>query len=141
MKKHHARTLPFALLTLLVGLTSFPSLSHGQDAAEYRRRANVLRQAVQRCSQRLVTGDITACTVDVGFGINRTVSIPEAQRLADEYDVKARQADTQAERAYCVAARERYIRDMAQVRAHAEDHRDGPARTYGMDEEERGGPV
>lgn len=114
MQKHQARIIPFVLLILLLA-TSFPALSKAQDATEYRRRANVLRQAVQRCSQRLLSGDITACTVDVGFDVNRTVSMPEAQRLADDYERRAQQADREWQKKNCVAVRDRYIRDMAAV--------------------------
>jgi hypothetical protein len=108
----------FALLVTLVFLSAFaslPSLCHGQDAAEYRRRANVLRQAMQRCSQRLQSGDITTCSVDVGFGINRTVSMPEAARLADDFERRAQQMDREWQKNHCLAVRDRYIRDMAAI--------------------------
>lgn len=115
MRGHPCRSLLLSLFTFFVVFVSFPTPSRAQDAAEYRRRANVLRQAVQRCSQRLASGDISACTVDVGFGINRTVSMPEAQRLADDFERRAQQMDTEWQKKHCVAVRDRYIRDMAAI--------------------------
>jgi hypothetical protein len=115
MQKHHARTFALALLILLLTATLFNALVHAQDATEYRRRASVLRQAVQRCSQRLLSGDITACTVDVGFDVNRTVSMPEAQRLADDYERRAQQMDREWQKKNCSAVRDRYVRDMAAI--------------------------
>jgi hypothetical protein len=42
--------------------------------------------------------------------------LSEAVRLADEYDVKARQADVQAEKTWCNATKDRYVRDMEAIR-------------------------
>jgi hypothetical protein len=117
MREHHVRIFPFALLAVMVGITLLPAISRAQTAAEYHRRASVLRQAVQRCSQRLQVGDITACTVDVGFDVNRRVSMPEAIRLANEYDRRAQEADKTG----CMAVRDRYIRDMEVVRRMQRD--------------------
>jgi hypothetical protein len=116
MQIKHILIVIFTILLIAVILPLMPAPSCAQDSQEYRRRANVLRQAVQRCNERISSRELTSCTVEVGFGINRTVSMSEALKIADDFDRRAREFDREGEKRWCVSVRDRYIRDMEAIR-------------------------
>lgn len=113
-RSHHRAASAIGFLTVFLVAGSFISLQ-AQDAKEFQRRADVLRRAVQRCEERIGSGELSSCGIDVGFGVNRRVSIEEALRMAGDYEERARQSDRDSEKAQCQATRERYLRDMIAV--------------------------
>ena len=115
MRQCHAQVVRLALLVILISIAIPVIPSYAQDAAEYRRWADVLRRAVQRCNERLRAGELTSCNVDVGFDVNRIVSTAVASRLAEDYDRRALSKDRESDQSRCLAVRERYLRDMQQI--------------------------
>jgi hypothetical protein len=122
-----SRLGPTILITniLFLLLTAAAPRIQAQDAAELRRRAAVLRQAVERCQRRLQSGELTSCSVAARFDINRSLSMEEAVQFAGLYERRARDLDNQGERARCAQVRERFIRDREASRRMLADSRMG----------------
>ncbi|NLV32513.1 MAG: hypothetical protein GXY47_15330 [Acidobacteria bacterium] len=124
MRSRLGPTILVTTILFLLVTAAAPPLP-AQDAAELRRRAAVLRQAVERCQRRLQSGELTSCSVAARFDINRSLSMDEALQFAGLYERRARDLDTQGERARCQAVRERFIRDREASRRMLADSRMG----------------
>jgi len=100
-------------LTAAFLIISGPTLAGPQSGASVcRDRAQELRNAATRCRSRLASGELDSCAIRVTFRKDTRISIGEAERLANEFEWRARQFETSERQAQAFEEAQSKVRNL-----------------------------